>query len=155
MYDVLVVGGGPAGLSVAARLARAGRAVALFEEHPQIGLPVHCTGLLASEAFVRFSLPHEAILVAHRATRFRSSSSEAFQLAALAPLDRVIRERTTFNWHSGLIQALARDRQVRSFLLRTLLGHSLRFIRRGDTATETLASSEPSPDGTTESASTV
>jgi flavin-dependent dehydrogenase len=80
---------------------------------------------------------------------------EAFQLAAGAPLDRLIREWATFNWHSGLIQALARDRQVRRFLLRVLLERSLRFIGWRDTAAETLASAETSVEGTTESVSTV
>ena len=88
MYDILVVGGGPAGLYVADRLARAGRSVALFEEHPEIGLPVHCTGLLAAEAFTRFSLPHEAILGEPRATRFRSSAG--YELSYCAPSPQTV-----------------------------------------------------------------
>ena len=39
MYDVIVVGGGPAGLYTADRLVRHGWSVAVFEEHPAIGLP--------------------------------------------------------------------------------------------------------------------
>ena len=45
-YDVAVVGAGPAG-SVAARgIAAAGLRVLLLEEHPQVGAPVHCSGLV-------------------------------------------------------------------------------------------------------------
>lgn len=44
-----VVGGGPAGLLSSIVLSRSGVSVDVFEEHPQVGLPRHCTGLLSSE----------------------------------------------------------------------------------------------------------
>jgi flavin-dependent dehydrogenase len=56
---------------------------------------------------------------------------EAFQLAALEPLDRLIRERATFNWHGEVIHSLARNRQVRSFLLQALLNRGFQLMRRG------------------------
>ena len=49
MIDVAVVGGGPAGLLAATRLADAGLDVALFEEHARIGEPTHCTGIVSLE----------------------------------------------------------------------------------------------------------
>jgi flavin-dependent dehydrogenase len=39
-------------LYAADRLARYGWSVAVFEEHAEIGLPVHCTGLLALMPFL-------------------------------------------------------------------------------------------------------
>jgi len=51
MHDIAIVGGGPGGLYAASRLASRGFDVVVFEEHPAAGEPVHCTGVLASEAF--------------------------------------------------------------------------------------------------------
>lgn len=61
-----MIGGGPAGFYAAYCLARAARSVAVFEEHQEIGSPVHCTGLLAIEAFSRFTLPQDSILATMR-----------------------------------------------------------------------------------------
>ena len=44
MHDVIIVGGGPAGLRTGALLAGRGWDVVLVEEHPLVGEPVHCTG---------------------------------------------------------------------------------------------------------------
>ncbi|HEY7984861.1 MAG TPA: FAD-dependent oxidoreductase, partial [Ktedonobacterales bacterium] len=43
-YDVLVVGGGPAGLAAAEAAAKAGARVALLERQKEIGYPVHTSG---------------------------------------------------------------------------------------------------------------
>lgn len=45
-YDVVVVGGGPCGASAAKTAAEKGLKTILFEEHPQIGLPEHCEGVM-------------------------------------------------------------------------------------------------------------
>lgn len=57
VHDVIVVGGGPAGLRAAALLRAQGWDVVLFEEHDEPGQPVHCTGVLASEAFDELDIP--------------------------------------------------------------------------------------------------
>ncbi|HUR33929.1 MAG TPA: NAD(P)/FAD-dependent oxidoreductase [Vicinamibacterales bacterium] len=74
MHDVIVVGGGPGGLYTAARLAGAGFDVVLFEEHHTAGQPVHCTGVLAVEAFDEFGLSRESILNPLSTARFFSPS---------------------------------------------------------------------------------
>lgn len=50
-YDVAVVGGGPIGSFIAEQLALKGRTVAVLEEHPAIGEPVHCAGLVTKRVF--------------------------------------------------------------------------------------------------------
>lgn len=45
-FDVLIVGAGPAGSSAAKAAALKGVEVALVEEHPRVGEPEHCAGLI-------------------------------------------------------------------------------------------------------------
>src|SRR5262249_16457439 len=45
--DALVVGAGPAGSTAAYELARRGRSVVVVEEHPRVGHPVQCAGLVS------------------------------------------------------------------------------------------------------------
>jgi digeranylgeranylglycerophospholipid reductase len=75
--DVVVVGGGPAGLIAARDLSAAGHAVTVLEEHEQIGLPVHCTGVLGAEAFDELDLPRQTILQTTHAARFVSADGSS------------------------------------------------------------------------------
>lgn len=77
--DVAIVGGGPAGLYAGALLASAGCDVAIFEEHPESGLPVHCTGVLSADAFDEFRLGRQALLNPLRRVRFHSPSGDTFE----------------------------------------------------------------------------
>ncbi|MHA1950032.1 MAG: NAD(P)/FAD-dependent oxidoreductase [Candidatus Thorarchaeota archaeon] len=46
--DAIVVGGGPVGLLTASKIVDSGSSVLVLEEHPEIGTPDHCAGLLSS-----------------------------------------------------------------------------------------------------------
>src|SRR6185503_9980046 len=99
MLDVAVIGGGPGGLRAATLLASAGFDVTLFEEHNEIGQPVHCTGVLADDAFGEFQLSRASILNTLSTAKFVSPAG--FQLSYTTPsieahvVDRTIAQRAT------------------------------------------------------------
>jgi len=54
--DVLVIGGGPSGLRLAARLAEKGLDVLVLEKKARVGVNVVCTGIVGKEVFASFGL---------------------------------------------------------------------------------------------------
>ncbi len=61
--DAIVIGGGPAGLLAASKIAEKGHSVLVLEEHPEIGKPDHCAGLLSSSGLKSLGLkpPDEVV----------------------------------------------------------------------------------------------
>ena len=53
-YDVVVIGGGPAGSTVAKELTEQGKRVLVLEKRKEIGFPNHCSGLVSKE-FISFA----------------------------------------------------------------------------------------------------
>jgi digeranylgeranylglycerophospholipid reductase len=67
--DVVVVGGGPAGLIAARDAAAAGRDVVLLERDPAIGSPVRCGEGVGSRGLSEFITPDGAPWISRRITR--------------------------------------------------------------------------------------
>jgi len=80
--DVVIVGAGPAGLTAARALASRGHDVVVLEEHPCIGVPVHCTGVLGLDAFQEFDLPHDSILGTAESSTFIAADGSSVSVDA-------------------------------------------------------------------------
>jgi digeranylgeranylglycerophospholipid reductase len=87
--DALVVGAGPAGTAFAERLAAAGRSVVVVEEHPTVGRPVQCAGLVSqrvldlagSTGFVEREVRGASVVgPSGRTFAFRAESAQAFAI---------------------------------------------------------------------------
>jgi len=91
--DVVVIGAGPAGSMAASRLASQGHRVVMLEEHDEIGVPTHCTGLLGFDAFEEFELPREIILGEASSARFWGAAGQSVLVTSdrirAAVIDRV------------------------------------------------------------------
>jgi geranylgeranyl reductase family protein len=115
-------------------LARAGHGVVVLEEHPEIGYPVHCTGLLGSDAFAELGLPDETILSIARSASFRAASGRSVVIAADDVKAAVI-DRGAFD------SALARGAQAAGAIVRTAT-HVTKIQADGRGVRATLASSD-------------
>jgi flavin-dependent dehydrogenase len=96
MHDVAIIGGGPAGLSAGARLAAAGFHTILLEEHPAVGEPVPCTGVLAAEAFGEFNLSRRSLLNDLTTARFWSPAGNQVSYSS-GRVEAVVVDRRTFD----------------------------------------------------------
>ena len=61
-YDVLVVGGGPAGCATARDIAAAGFKVLVAEEHSAVGEPLQCSGLISPRALELSRVSNQVVL---------------------------------------------------------------------------------------------
>lgn len=99
MRDAIIIGGGPGGLETARRLAADGFDVAVLEEHATSGDPVHCTGVVATEAFDEFGLSRDVVLNPLRTARFFAPSGASV-------------EHTTTDIEAVVVDRLALDRSL-------------------------------------------
>lgn len=95
-----MVGAGPAGLSVAARCAGAGLDTLVVEEHPRIGEPTHCTGIISLETQEFAKLPDDIVLNRLTHARLIGPGGEACDVAwnpeprdAIVAIDRAMFDR--------------------------------------------------------------
>jgi geranylgeranyl reductase family protein len=111
--DVVIVGGGPAGLLAASRCAEAGLDVLLFEEHPAIGEPTHCTGIVSLETAEFAKVPEEIVLSRLSRARLHAPDGQAYELAWDGPEQILAIDRAAFD------RELARQAGVAGAQIRT------------------------------------
>ncbi len=119
-FDVLIVGAGPAGLTAAASLARAGFHVGVLEEHVQIGRPVNCSGIIGLEAFGRFDLSSRLVRHSLDSVEFVSPRGVRWEFRTDTPLAHVV-DRSEFDAELGVVACEAGAT--------VLLGHRVTDIR--------------------------
>lgn len=78
MYDVVIVGAGPTGSYVAGKCAESGLKTIVMEEHPEIGFPVHCAGIVSDKLFEEFDIPED--LIQKKLTHFKIIDPEGMIL---------------------------------------------------------------------------
>ncbi|MDA2933559.1 NAD(P)/FAD-dependent oxidoreductase [Acidobacteria bacterium AH-259-D05] len=96
LHDVIVIGGGPAGLRLAYRLASDGCDTVLFDDRTEIGKHKICTGIVSTEAFDRFKLPRSSILNDIRKLKFFSPLGTELEYLHPSLLAHVV-DRTAFD----------------------------------------------------------
>jgi len=95
-YDVVVVGGGPAG-SIAARYAASrGAHVALFEKDREIGIPVRCAEGVSEPVFRQY-VDFDERWVANRIDKFKFHSPDGKTIIWKTPTPGVILNRRLFD----------------------------------------------------------
>ena len=77
--DVVIVGAGPVGCYLGKQLR--GLDVKIFEEHPEVGKPVSCTGLISSNIDDIFEVPKNSILNTVKGAKLFSPSGTVVELS--------------------------------------------------------------------------
>src|SRR5689334_3424096 len=96
MHDTVIIGAGPGGLQAARELASRSFDVVVLEEHSRIGAPVHCTGILASDAFEELNLPDNSVLNELHTAKFFSPNGQTFDYTT-ERVEAVVIDRLLFD----------------------------------------------------------
>lgn len=123
MYDVIVIGAGPAGSQVAYQLAGMGHRVAVMERKESLDEPVCCTGIISSECVTSFDIDESVILGWVNSASIFSPSGKLLRLWRQEPQAAVV-DRSALN------VALANRAQSRG--AEYMLGSPVRAIAAGD-----------------------
>jgi digeranylgeranylglycerophospholipid reductase len=94
--DVVVVGGGPAGLCCARELALRGFKTLLIEEHETAAVKALCTGIIGTDAFQEFPLPMETVVGALTDVKVVSRYGAEFLYAPPQPIAYIV-DKGAFN----------------------------------------------------------
>ena len=93
IYDTIIVGAGPAGCRVGELIAKKGFKVLILEEHPEIGKPVQCAGLVSHRIFELSGASDDIIVNITKKAKFYSSNGKFIELKSKKPVYVIDREK--------------------------------------------------------------
>jgi digeranylgeranylglycerophospholipid reductase len=97
MLDALVVGAGPAGSRVAREIADAGLDVVVIEEHGEVGVPCHCSGLVTERTLDLADVGSDIVVNVIRGASVTAHGTKCYTLGGGRPyasvIDRVAMDR--------------------------------------------------------------
>ncbi len=99
--DVCIIGGGIAGNYLASLLSRDHISVCVVEEHPTIGIPFQCAGIVSQKILKLVSLPPKIIL--NRISTARIVSPDHSTIYARSKENPVVIDRVKFDQHFAQI----------------------------------------------------
>ncbi|MBN2240891.1 MAG: NAD(P)/FAD-dependent oxidoreductase [Dehalococcoidales bacterium] len=105
MYDVTIVGAGPAGSRVARRMAENGFSTAVLDKKQDLAAPVCCTGIVGQECIDRFAID-SSVIYRQVNSAFIYSPSEKQMHIRRAELQASVLDRAAFN---SYLAGLARE----------------------------------------------
>jgi digeranylgeranylglycerophospholipid reductase len=103
-YDVVVAGGSIAGLAFASEASKRGATVLVAEEHPEVGEPEKCDGLVSLRGLRKYGYPPgvDAVQSQISSAIIHSPSGRHFAIDA-ASLDVVVLDRSAFDKHVAAV----------------------------------------------------
>lgn len=97
-YDILVAGGSIAGLTFAAEAAKRGASVLVCEEHPEVGEPEKCDGLVSLRGLRKYGYQPEGKVIQNQiASAVVHSPSDRHFAVNASTLEVVVLDRSEFD----------------------------------------------------------
>jgi digeranylgeranylglycerophospholipid reductase len=98
LFDVAVIGAGPAGSRTALQLAGGGHNVVVFEKHPVIGCKNCCTGILSQKCLAQYSVPEKVIYRRLNSARLFSPSGQSLRVCVTQPQAGIVNRPQFDQW---------------------------------------------------------
>jgi len=102
IYDLLVVGAGPAGARVAGEVARAGCNVVILEQKTSLDDPICCTGLISEECLKSFDINPKVILGSFSSATVFSPAGKAISVRRDTPQAHALDRPAFDRWLYGI-----------------------------------------------------